>query len=1284
MDTTMTREYLCKEDEYSTTTLRKLLQHFNTHHDFQGKRTCSLCRRHMRRGGKKTHIKRYHINHLFRCHYCNHAVQRRSAMKKHQLLQHTIPEDSPFTRIETAYGRNIETISHNCTDEHCSTVEAMFQALHTPLIALLQRQLLIKQILRFSIIIYGKYNKYDNEGDIAETMIMPLRSSSSSVFLADKTRIRREVRKKESELIDRNETFVARGSGWVLESITKCNVEVAKIFFRGGCSSISYGMPTGKRKYITDVPTTRNQCFFHAVALGLLPSSTLSLSPTARAACTTNYITKYVKRGKLKNKAVELRQIRTFEGYNKSAKFGVNVFTFDGGELIPVYRTRFNDPGRKLINILLVTEHGKHHYVYINCLDRLAHTASNVRICSLCMNTFSTEDILLKHARNCSKSGFMKTEYPKQGDHVRFEPKLKTVLRGIIGFADFESSLRPITREENGQKYNCHSCLHNGPTTECSHSTADIHEQIPSTYSIVLIDMYNKVIFKKTHSSDSDLLRHFYNTLDYIQQTFVPLLDHHRHITVWADADEERFQNEHKCHICLGTFEPKGKFQKVRDHCHYSNNFIGAAHKSCNLLRRRDTNIPIFVHNLQNYDGHFLIKGMQYTTHAVSGLPYNMEKFRTITIGKLSFVDSYQMLSAPLAELVENVQKSEHSFPILKEMNLFNTEEQRSLLLRKGVYPYEWASSIQKLCDTTGFPPREVFSSRLTGTNISEEDHRHGQNVFDVFECKDMLQYCELYCELDTVLLAEVIITFRAMVLKQFKVDSARYISIPQLAFDCMLRTLTHPIELMSDPDMILMCEQNVRGGVSFVGERHVNTSTVHDFPSTLHYEQHVHDNLFYIDANNLYSVAQSAHMPIGDYEWASTQEIAHLQDHLLDISNDSTTGYILEVDLEYPSHLHETHDTLPLVATQREFTYDCISPYSKTCLDILRTASEAKRYFSRKLCTDFTPKEKYVVHYRNLQTYVTHGLLLRKIHRIIKFKQSDYLKRYIEICTAKRAAAKTPFEKMLYKLMMNSVYGKFLQDNRKHFDVKISTTQKSYEKLMASPFYKGHRIISENIVAFYLKRKKVILDRLYATGFSILELSKNHMNRAWYEFIQPILGATNVSIVLTDTDSFVIKVQNMSRKEVLDKLSPLMDFSNYPETHERYSENVRARPGYFKDENCGNYMVGIVGLKSKCYITKIQSRTRHDLTDMPVCKGVMKAARKKLSFNKYKACVTNIQSLKCTVTNIRAKKHELFTQEMNKIALSTFDDKRWLFECGVHTAAYGSSLISSSCHKCP
>ena len=237
MKTSMTRAYICKEDDFTTNSLKRLITHFNQRHLGENS-DCALCGKHIRRGIKSLHIKRYHTKNNMKCKFCAHIASTRTKMKKHQLLQHTIPEDSPFACIETAYGRNIETISYSCVDDHCNTVEAMFKALHEPLLSLLERQLLIKQILRFSVIIYGKYIKYDNEGEIAETMTMPLRSTSSSVFLADSTRIKRELQKKEKELIDRNENFVARGSGWVLESITKCNVDIAKIFFKGGCSNI--------------------------------------------------------------------------------------------------------------------------------------------------------------------------------------------------------------------------------------------------------------------------------------------------------------------------------------------------------------------------------------------------------------------------------------------------------------------------------------------------------------------------------------------------------------------------------------------------------------------------------------------------------------------------------------------------------------------------------------------------------------------------------------------------------------------------------------------------------------------------------------------------------------------------------------------------------------------------------------------------------------------------------------------------------------------------------------
>ena len=267
----------------------------------------------------------------------------------------------------------------------------------------------------------------------------------------------------------------------------------------------------------------------------------------------------------------------------------------------------------------------------------------------------------------------------------------------------------------------------------------------------------------------------------------------------------------------------------------------------------------------------------------------------------------------------------------------------------------------------------------------------------------------------------------------------------------------------------------------------------------------------------------------------------------------------------------------------------------------------------------------------------------------------------------------------------MNSVYGKFIQDNRKHFEVKICHSYKTARKYMSSPLYKGHRILSEDVTAVYLNYASVKLDKLYATGFSILELSKDHMNKSWYDFIQPVLGADNVSIMLTDTDSFVLKVKNLSRKTILDRLTPIMDFSNYPKSHPRFSERNKAIPGFFKDENCGNYMIEIIGLKSKCYITDVQNREQEaDFRKNVVCKGVVRSAKKRFTLDTYRDCVQNIDKVRASMYCIRSRKHQLYTQHISKIALSSFDDKRWLYSCGKHTIAHGAKHAEKEkCNEC-
>lgn len=771
----------------------------------------------------------------------------------------------------------------------------------------------------------------------------------------------------------------------------------------------------------------------------------------------------------------------------------------------------------------------------------------------------------------------------------------------------------------------------------------------------------------------------FFVTLLTVQSYLLSLLQQFETKTDYTEEEQKEFESATNCYLCQDVFnKEEPNLIPVRDHCHYSNRFLGACHQICNIQRRVRKRVPVFIHNFSGYDSHFIIKGLSLVSKKnLSGLPLNMEKFRTLTISCMSFIDSIELMPGSLGDLVNNLSKSDHDFSFLEKFRFCQSKEHKELLLRKGVYPYEWSESVAKLKETKKLPAKEDFFSSLTQKHISDEDYAHAQKVFSFFNCKNMLDYCELYCCLDTVLLLEVLWSFRKTILSAFGLDCTRYISIPQLSFDCMLTTLDKPLSLLSDPAMVELCEKNIRGGVSFINERHVQLS---DFSLDGEKKQ---EHLLYVDANNLYSVAQLSYLPTGDYEWCSQNVLDQLSENMHTIPRDSDIGYILEVDLEYPEELHETHKSLPLAPEQMDIVFDDLSPFAKSSLKHLRGELSAKRYKSSKLCSTLKNKNKYVVHYTTLNTYVRLGMKLKKIHRAMRFTQAPALAKYIKLCTEKRKLALTPIEKQIWKLTCNAVYGKLIQNNRKHMTLKFTTTPKMFTKHYASPFYRGHRILSEKVTAIYLDKKVVKLDRLYAMGFSVLDLSKEHMFSSYYDFFQPALGIGNVEIVLSDTDSFVLHIKHLGRDEVFERIGAIMDYSNYPSSHPLFSNSRKAIPGYFKDENCGNIMTEIVGLRSKCYTTQVLNLNDKTLTKSVVCKGVGKAARNSLTLEAYRSCINSFNEVRVDMHCIRSKSHNLYTQKIRKIALSSSDDKRYLLDCGRHTRPYGFIPLNFTCADC-
>lgn len=235
----------------------------------------------------------------------------------------------------------------------------------------------------------------------------------------------------------------------------------------------------------------------------------------------------------------------------------------------------------------------------------------------------------------------------------------------------------------------------------------------------------------------------------------------------------------------------------------------------------------------------------------VKAIPHNLEKFRNLRVRPFNFLDSFHFLNGSLAGLVKDLERDGHEFELLQQFRYRDIDgfAHKRLLVRKGVFPYEFVKSVQQLGEQTEFPPRREFYSRLTGSDITQTDYEHGKEVFRVSRCETLLHYMELYMTLDVYLLACVIMNFRNVVYREYMLDITQFLSSPHVAFNMLLLTNMHkqPIELVTDSEMQLMMEGGLRGGVAHVSMRHVATESG-NVP-----EAEQAKSILYTDACNLY-----------------------------------------------------------------------------------------------------------------------------------------------------------------------------------------------------------------------------------------------------------------------------------------------------------------------------------------------------------------------------------------------------------------------------------------------
>ena len=379
--------------------------------------------------------------------------------------------------------------------------------------------------------------------------------------------------------------------------------------------------------------------------------------------------------------------------------------------------------------------------------------------------------------------------------------------------------------------------------------------------------------------------------------------------------------------------------------------------------------------------------------------------------------------------------------------------------------------------------------------------------------------------------------------------------------------------------------------------------------------------------------------LPTHGFEWMSES----------DLENWKSMPCILEVDLDYPESLHDAHNDYPL-APER-MIIDGVD----------------------KLVPNLNNKKNYFLHYVNLKLYERLGLKISKIHRGIKFEESDWLKKYIDLNTDLRTKAKNDFEKDFFKLMNNSVFGKTMENIENRVDVRLVTKEEEAMKLSKKPNFESRTIFDENLIAVHMKRTKLVYNKPIYLVMCILDLSKTLMYAFHYDYIKEKYGH-RAKMLMTDTDSLMIEIKTDNfYKDIAEDVESKFDTSDFDKNHPAINDfgfkvGVNKKViGMFKDETGGKQIEEFVGLRSKLYSYKIHEKEHKR------CKGVKRSVvAKSITHEDYKNCLMTKNEQHRTMNVIRSHLHDIYTEQINKVALSADDDKRIIMEDGVSTLAYG------------
>lgn len=707
----------------------------------------------------------------------------------------------------------------------------------------------------------------------------------------------------------------------------------------------------------------------------------------------------------------------------------------------------------------------------------------------------------------------------------------------------------------------------------------------------------------------------------------------------------------------------------------------------------------VYFHNAMNYDVFFIIK--YYLDHhkerkdiwnkwSMRILMKNSTSLQSVSFmcndpdqkghkHQLIIGDTCKFLTMSLDRIVsslrtESLEKNMEVFPLffklIKRKYQYVSNEDIDLILHKNLFPYSFFDDPEKLnVDIDEFAAIFVDSEDnlkyfSAGTTLDDLKTNLPQfiSICDKFKIHGSRGYHDLYLMCDVLQIADVFLKARLSLKESHHIDLTQYIGMPAASWAAFLRSNPElDLQLYTDTFFAEFFQSMTRGGVTSAPIRSAKSDDTH--------------SIIYLDVNGLYPhVMQKYPYPMGDFtlyhyhdEEDSQVDLTLLvMEMIKNFKTAGDKGACFCVDLQIPDMIKEDTDEYPF-APEHKLIKDEYFDKDGNLYGFMAKWSEKNNGHMpsafKGLVGTLYDKKSYGVHWRLLEFYLNHGVVITKLHFYVTFTEGFYMQEYIRKNIDIRNTRKDALGKMVYKLLGNSIYGKTFESPFNHGNYVLINNHEKLAGLIEEGNVGSIVPIDEENSIVKIEGEEVILDKPTYIGACVTEHAKLHMYELFYDKLKPMFGKDNVHLVYTDTDSFIVLIEHPKGMKVIEELK----------NREINGEVlIGSEGGKIKSETGDEIIQECIALRSKVYA--------YMLPDGHIgkrAKGTTAAAQDlQLDWDTYKRALIELKGIPTTNMQFIRDRFTVRTGEVEKLSLSANDGKRYICEDGIHTLAWGNPKI--------